>query len=60
MMASEGRSKNKEYFVIRRATSLDDLQWVINLSTKEFFLPVRRRLSATFQQVSPLISTLVR
>ena len=49
MMASEGRSKNKEYFVIRRATSLDDLQWVIKLSTEEFFLPIRGRLSATFQ-----------
>ena len=37
MMTSEGRSKNEETFVIRRATSLDDLQWVIKLATKEGF-----------------------
>ena len=28
-MASEDKSKLKETYVIRRATSLDDLQWVI-------------------------------
>ena len=36
-MASVGRRKNEETFVIRRATSLDDLQWVIKLATKEGF-----------------------
>ena len=46
-MASEGMSKNEETFVIRRATSLDDLQWVIEMATEEGFMP-REKLSATF------------
>ena len=59
MMASEGTSKNEETFVIRRATSLDDLQWVIEMATEEGFMPREKRLSATFQQVLPLLSTLL-
>ena len=39
MMASEGTSKNEESFVIRRATSLNDLQWVIKMAAEEGFLP---------------------
>ena len=34
-MASEGKSKLKESFVIRRARSLDDLQWVITQVSEE-------------------------
>ena len=38
-MASEGTSKNEETFVIRHATSLADLQWVIKMATEEDILP---------------------
>ena len=38
-MASEGTRKNEETFVIRRATSLADLQWVIKMATEEDILP---------------------
>ena len=47
-MASEGRSKNKESFVIRRATSLDDLQWVIKMATKEDFMPRKKEAECYF------------
>ena len=59
VMAFEDKSKDKETVIVRRAKSLDDLQWVMKMATEVGFRPVRKRLSATSQQVSPLISTLV-
>ena len=48
MMASEGTSKNEESFVIRRATSLDDLQWVIKMATEVGFLPREKEAECYF------------
>ena len=48
MMASEGRSKNEETFVIRHATSLDDLQWVIKLASEEGFAPRKKEAECYF------------
>ena len=48
MMASEGRSKNEETFVIRHATSLDDLKWVIKVATKEGFTPRKKDAECYF------------
>ena len=47
-MTSEGRSKNEETFVIRRATSLDDLQWVIKMANKEGFMPRKKEAECYF------------
>ena len=48
MMTSEGTSKNEETFVIRHATSLDDLQWVIKMATKEAFMPRKKEAECYF------------
>ena len=48
MMASEGTSKNEETFVIRRATSLDDLQWVIEMATEEGFMLRKKEAECYF------------
>ena len=48
MMASEGMSKNAETFVIRRATSLDDLQWVIKMATQEGWAPREKEAECYF------------
>ena len=48
MMASEGTSKNEETFVIRRATSLDDLQWVIEMATEEGWSPCKKEAECYF------------
>ena len=42
MMASEDSTKNSDIFVIRRATSLDDLYWVIKIATEEGFIPRKK------------------
>ena len=48
-MASEGMSKNEETFLIRRATSLDDLQWVIEMATEEEgFMPREKEAECYF------------
>ncbi len=47
-MASEGMSKNEETFLIRRATSLDDLQWVIEMATEEGFMPRKKEAECYF------------
>ena len=38
-MASDDNSKQKETFIIRRAKSLDDIQWVLKLATEEGWCP---------------------
>ena len=48
MMASEGTSKNEETFVIRRATSLEDLQWVIEMATEEGWSPRKKEAECYF------------
>ena len=47
-MASEGTSKNEETFVIRCATSLADLQWVIKRATEEGFIPREKEAECYF------------
>ena len=47
-MASEGPSKKEETFVIRRATSLADLQWVIKMATEEDFIPREKEAECYF------------
>ena len=47
-MASEGTSKNKENFVIRHATSLDDLQWVMRMAAEEGFTPREKEAECYF------------
>ena len=48
MMASEGTSKNEESFVIRRATSLADLQWVIKMAAEEGWAPRKKEAECYF------------
>ena len=47
-MASQDTSKNEETFVIRRAKSLDDLQWVIKMATEEGFTPRKKEAECYF------------
>ena len=47
-MASEGTSKNKESFIIRPATSLNDLQWVIKMAAEEGFTPRMKEAECYF------------
>ena len=46
-VASEGRL-DEETFAVRRATSLDDLQWVVELATEEGFRPRKREAECYF------------
>ena len=48
LMASEGKSEDKETFVIRRAKLLDDLQWVIKLATEDGWLPRKKEAECYF------------
>ena len=45
---TEGEGKRKETFVIRRAKSLDDLQWVIKRATEEGFGPREKEAECYF------------
>ena len=47
-MASEGTRKNEETFLIRRATSLADLQWVVKMATEEDILPREKEAECYF------------
>ena len=41
-------SKNKKNFVIRHATSLDDLQWVMRMAAEEGFTPREKEAECYF------------
>ena len=47
-MASRGTIKSSDTFVIRRATSLDDLQWVMKIATEEGFIPRKKEAECYF------------
>ena len=47
-MASERKSEDEETFVIRRAKSLDDLQWVIKLVTEDGWRPRKKEAECYF------------
>ena len=48
MMASRGTTKSSDTFIIRCATSLDDLQWVIKMATEEGFTPRKKEAECYF------------
>ena len=45
---TDGTGKNEEAFVIRRATSLDDLQWVMKMSAEVGFTPRAKEAECYF------------
>lgn len=47
-MESEGTGKNEDTFIIRCASSLDDLQWVIKMATEEGFTPRTKEAECYF------------